>query len=42
VSVVVVVVEKMFVQSDTVSSLQVANTIVANEEGIKEVKKRRV
>jgi hypothetical protein len=42
VSVVVRVVRIMFVQSDTVSSLQGANRVAYNEEGIKEVKKRRV
>ena len=40
VSVVVHVFQKMFVQSDTVSSLQGANRVAYNEEGIKEVLKK--
>jgi hypothetical protein len=41
VSVVVQVIQKMLVQSNTVSSLQRANKVAHNEEGIKEVLKRR-
>jgi hypothetical protein len=41
VSVVVQAIPKLFVQSTKVSSLQGANKLAGNEEGIKEVLKRR-